>query len=254
MGSWEIKLKKSFSCKEPIFIEGLPGIGNVGKVVVDYVVDKLKAKKIGSFFSYDLPHSVFVDEKNLVQLPSIEMYHLNIKGQDFIFLTGDAQPSVERSSYELSEEILNILVDFNTKQIITVGGIGLNEVPENPETYVTGNNKSFISEFVSLGANKNIYGVVGPIVGVSGLLLGLSKKKKIPAAALLGETFGHPMYIGLKEARNIILMLNKKYGFKVDLKDLDKEIKSIEEELENDKPITKKYSKTTQYKDTNYIG
>ena len=35
------------------------------------------------------------------------------------------------------------------------------------------------------------------------LLLGLSKD--IPAVALLGETYGHPMYIGLREAKEILI-------------------------------------------------
>ena len=28
----------------PVFIEGLPGIGNVGKVAVDFLIDEIKAK------------------------------------------------------------------------------------------------------------------------------------------------------------------------------------------------------------------
>ena len=30
----------------PLFIEGLPGIGNVGKIAVDFLVEELKAKKL----------------------------------------------------------------------------------------------------------------------------------------------------------------------------------------------------------------
>ena len=61
--------------KNPILLEGLPGIGNVGKIAIDFVIEELKAKKIYSLFSYTFPHSVFVNHDDLVELPSIEMYY-----------------------------------------------------------------------------------------------------------------------------------------------------------------------------------
>ena len=263
MNNWSITIKKGFICKEPIFLEGLPGIGNVGKIVIDYLIDELKAKKVGTFFSYDLPNSVFVNEKNMVQLPKIELYHLYHKNKDYLFLTGDAQPAKERASYEFTKAIITLLKSFNCKQIITLGGIGLEAVPEVPDVFVTGSNKSLIKEFVSVGANPKVFGVVGPIIGVSGLLLGLAKQEKIPAIVLLGETFGHPMYIGLKEARLILVILNKKFSFKIDFKELDEEIAFIQEELDqqesnpeeiSSKKRTKKMTKLLKYKDLNYIG
>lgn len=258
MSSWDVTIKKGFSCKNPVFIEGLPGIGNVGKVVIDYVIDKLKAKKVVSFFSYDLPHSVFVNEKGLVQLPSIDMYHFHSDDVDYLFLTGDAQPAVERASYEFTEQILDLLRSYACKEIITLGGIGLDDIPKDSQVFVTGNKKSFVKEFSAFGANNKIFGVVGPIVGVSGLLLGLCKK--IPAAALLAETFAHPMYIGLKEAKVLLELLAKKYSFEIDFKDLDEEIALVDEELQAsqdgsvEKPKKRKYGKTGYNKDTNYIG
>lgn len=260
MGSWEVELQKGFSCTKPIFLEGLPGIGNVGKVVVDYLIEMLKAKKIASFFSHSLPNSVFVNEQNLVQLPVIELYHKRIKGKDFLFLAGDAQPAQEQASYELSVELLSVLKKFSVKEILTLGGIGLNEVPADPQVFVTGNDASYVQAFSKLGANHQVHGVVGPIIGVSGLLLGLSARHEIPAAAILGETFGHPLYVGLKEAKSIIELLNKRYSLSVDLKQLDEEISSLEtmqqEQLADpahpDKP--KLSSKYATYKDTNYIG
>lgn len=261
--AWEITKKSKFNCENPILIEGLPGIGNVGKIVVDIIIENLKAKKVMDFFSYDLPNSVFVNERNFVELPTISMYHLKIKKQDFLFLTGDAQPANERASYELTQSILDSVKEFNCKEIITLGGIGFSDIPEDPKVYITGNNRNLINEFKKFEVNNLIYGVVGPIIGVSGLLLGMSKKMKIPAIALLSETFGHPMYIGLKSAKKIILVLNKKYSLNVSLDILETEIEEFDEEmrLQEETPEagvsmkrSKKYSAIQQYRDTNYIG
>ncbi len=47
--------------KNVIFIEGLPGVGNVGKLAADYISYKLEAKRFASILSSDLPPQVFVD-------------------------------------------------------------------------------------------------------------------------------------------------------------------------------------------------
>ena len=42
---WRIEqFGKTPKLNKPIFIEGLPGIGNVGKLAVDFLIDELKAK------------------------------------------------------------------------------------------------------------------------------------------------------------------------------------------------------------------
>ena len=108
MNSWKATshVKKLPKLNKPVLIEGLPGIGNVGKVAVDFLIEELKAKKLYTLFSYTLPHSVFVNEKNLVELPDITMYYKQRKGKkDLLFLTGDVQPIDEVSSYQFSERM-----------------------------------------------------------------------------------------------------------------------------------------------------
>ncbi len=78
---------------------------------------------------------------------------------------------------------------------------------------------------------NKLYGVVGPIVGVSGLLLGLAKRRKIEGIALLAETYGHPVYLGVKGAKEILKVLDSKLKLKMDLDRLEREIEDIEKEI-----------------------
>lgn len=252
---WEISIVKKVELSNPILLEGLPGIANVGKIVVDYLIEELKAEKIITFFSYDLPNSVFVNENNLVKLPKLEIYHKKIEGQDYLFLAGDVQPSSEKSSYLFCELILDMFEKKGCKEIITLGGIGLNEPPEKPQVFCAANNEKFIEKFKKAGAKKEVYGLVGPIIGISGLLVGLSEKRKIKSTALLSETFGHPMFLGLKGARSIIKILNKIYSFNVSLKSLNKEIKAVDkEESEVEQSKSPSLKKIKKLKEINYIG
>lgn len=263
--TWKVTLiGKRPKLKKPILIEGLPGIGNVGKVAVDFMIDELKAKKLYELFSYTFPHSVFVNEKNLVELPTIELYYKRMKnGNDLLLLAGDIQPIDEVSCYEFSEKILDIMQDFKGQEVITLGGIGLQNIPKKPKVYCTGNSKDIIERYKKgVNVHAQLHGVVGPIVGVSGLLLGLAEKRKIPAISFLAETYGHPMYLGVKGAREILKILDKKLKLGIDLKDLDKEIMELESEIVKKTEELTGVSKQTALKkikgrfgeETSYIG
>ncbi len=230
---WKIQqFGKTPKLNKPLLIEGLPGIGNVGKVAVDFLIDELDAKKLYEITSYTFPHSVFVNEDNLVELPIVEVFYKRFTGKkDILLLGGDVQPIDEISSYEFSDKILDIVQKLKGNEIITLGGIGLADIPKKPKVYCTGNTKKAIDRYKDDTLSSNLYGVVGPIVGVSGLLLGLASRRKMEAVSFLAETYGHPMYLGIKGAKEILKLLNKKLELKIDINKLDKEIRNIEGEI-----------------------
>ena len=262
---WSIRqFGKSPKLSRPIFIEGLPGIGNVGKVAVDFLIDELKAVKLYEITSYTFPHSVFVNEDNLVELPIVEIFYKKFNGKrpDLLLLGGDVQPIDEISSYEFSEKILDLIEKLSSKELITLGGIGLPEIPKKPKVYYTGNTKKVVDKYKSDLANNKLYGVVGPIVGVSGLLLGLATRRNMDAVSFLAETYGHPMYLGIKGARELLKVLKSKLNLNIDVNKLDKEIKEIESELmkkteqisEVSQAIALKKLRKNLGKDVDYIG
>ena len=257
MSDWNITYHKKLKINNAVLIEGMPGIGNVGKIAADIIVEQLKAKKIVSLFSECLPNSVFVTEDNLVELPKIEVFHAKKNSKDFLFLVGDVQPMKERDSFSFAQAVIKIASDLKCKEIVALGGIGLNEAPEKPKVYCTGNDNKFIQEFVKYKVNNKLYGVVGPIMGISGLLLGLSNPKKIKAVALLAETSAHPMHIGLRGAKELIIIIQKKYKLGVDVKKIEIDIKSFEEEIDpKDRKdlIEKENIKFKVSRDASYIG
>jgi len=258
MSDWKTTVIKKVKLNKPVLVAGLPGIGNVGKIAVDISVDQLKADKILSFFSYCLPNSVFVQEDNMIDLPRIEIRHKRKGKSDFLFLVGDVQPMKEEDSYSLANAVLESVIKLGCKEIVTLGGIGLQDPPKKPRIYCTGNDKKFVDEFVKLGANNKLHGVVGPIMGISGLLLGLSKEKKIRAACLLAETYAHPMHLGLREAKELMMILEKKYKLGLDMSKVENDIAKLEKQL---KPMARQQEMLDEEKmmgkghqDTSYIG
>src|SRR3989442_169731 len=53
---------------DPIFIEGLPGIGNVGKLAAEHLKDELKGVKFAEIFSKYFPPQVLVQDDGQVEL------------------------------------------------------------------------------------------------------------------------------------------------------------------------------------------
>ncbi len=265
MSTWKInQFGKKPKLNRPVLIEGLPGIGNVGKVAVDFVIDELNAIKLFEITSYTFPHSVFVNEDNLVDLPKIEVYYKKLGGKrpDLLLLAGDIQPVDEVSSYEFSDKMLDMVEQFNGKEIITLGGIGLSEIPKKPKLYCTANCRGIIKKYKDGIVDDKLYGVVGPIVGVSGLLVGLAKNRNIDGIAFLAETYGHPMYLGIKGAREILKLLNKKLKLNVNINKLDKEIKEVESDIMKRTEQLSEVTRATAIKklkgklgqETDYIG
>ncbi len=256
--SWEmISVGKQPKLKNPVLVEGLPGIGNVGKVAVDYIIDQVDAKKLYDVFSYTFPHSVFINENHLVELPSIAIYHKRIKGQDVLFLSGDVQPVDEVSAYQFSEAMLDLVLKYGGKEVVTLGGIGLPKAPKKPKLYCTGSNEKIVNRYKQIAeVNSNLYGVVGPIIGVSGLLVGLAKRRGMNGVALLAETFGHPMHLGMDGAKVILDLLNKRFELGLNLKKLDEEIKLAENSIKSEglKAGGKEPEPNKPPKDFSYIG
>ncbi len=82
------------------------------------------------------------------------------------------------------------------------------------------------------------------------------------AIAFLAETYGHPMYLGIKGAREILKILNKNLNLKINIKKLDQEIKEVETEIVKRSGELAKVTKQTALnklqnkigKETSYIG
>ena len=131
---WNVVKKPKL--KNPLVIEGLPGMGNVGKVTADYLAEELGAKMFAELYSDNYPYHVFVNEDDSVDLPRNLFYYWKAKkkGQrDLIIITGDVQSMNPQGHYEVVNEMLDFLETFGAKEIITIGGFAVSRIPKKPK-------------------------------------------------------------------------------------------------------------------------
>jgi len=226
-----IKTEKFKKFENAILIEGLPGIANVSRICVDFLIEKLEADKLCDIYSNAFPNSVIVTEDSSIKLFKVELYHSRVNEKDLIFLIGDIQPSNDKDSYDLAQYILNLCKELGVKTVITLGGAGISEGPNISRVHGVATDKSFIKQLKPLGVVFDGNDTIKLIVGAAGLLLGLGELMGFSGFSLLVETISHPQHIGIKEARAILKILIKYLNLDISLKDLDEEIKDIEEEI-----------------------
>jgi len=170
-----------------VFIEGLPGFGNVGKMAARLIIEFTRANVFAELYSPSFPDYVVVNKEGICLPPRYEFYTASLGKTQFIILSGDAQPSREDvvAHYELCDEILDFLAQYDCKFIATMAGV---TTPKPAgEVYVAATSPELSAKAVEKGAV--VYGG-GRILGAAGLLLGLAKNRGWEGVCLLGATTG----------------------------------------------------------------
>lgn len=197
--------------ENPIFVQGLPGFGNVGRIAAQFFIKQCGAKPFAELYSPTFPDYVAVSSKGICHLPRYEFYYATVDKTNFVIMTGETQPSFDDvlAHYEVCGEIVNYIQKLGCHFIVTIGGVPLTE--EKAQVYVAATSPKLATEFMEKGAV--IYSR-GKIVGGTGLTLALAREQGLEGVCLLGAT------TGFKSDRSAGLL-----AFKFLMKALGKEIK-----------------------------
>ena len=241
----------------PILIEGLPGLGLVGKIAIRYLIKQLKARKFAYLYSPHFPYFVLVNKKGNVRLlRGVFYFWKNTNGQnDLILFTGDSQSQTIEGQYEIADRMLDFSKKHNVKTIATIGGYRM-ETKDKPKVFVAATAQDLLAKALQAGAI--VSGSGSPIVGTAGLILGLARFRKIDALCLLGETRGYlpdPL-----AARSVLEVLKLTFDFDVDLAGLNEDIAKAEtmvtrlQKIEEKRALQAEETRKEEDKKTTYIS
>jgi uncharacterized protein (TIGR00162 family) len=217
--------KEKVKMKNPILIEGLPGIGLVGKIAADHIVAELKGVKVAELYSPHFPHQVLMQKNGVMRMIKNKFYLVKGKQHDLLILLGDVQAVTSEAQYEVTGKMLDFAQKKGVKLIITLGGYGLGKVQASPRVFGIVSNKDMVEKYKKYGI---IFGESkGSIIGAAGLLIGMGKIRKMPGVCLMGETHGG--FVDAKSAQAVLEVLCKIVDIKVDVKKLDVRAKESEQ-------------------------
>ncbi len=197
--------------ENPIFVQGLPGFGNVGRIAAHLLVKFFEAKPFAELYSPSFPDYISITSKGIAHLPKYDFYYAPMEKNNLIIMSGEIQPSFDDvvAHYSVCQEVLNFAESLGCKFIVTMGGVPITE--DKTEVFIAATSNRLAEDFMEKG------GVIyskGRIVGGTGLTLALAKERNLDGVCLLGTTLG---FKADKEAGFLV--------FKFLMKALGKEIK-----------------------------
>jgi uncharacterized protein len=222
---------KDKKLNEPIFIEGLPGIGQVGKLVAEYMIHVLAAEKIGEIHSIYFPPQVILEENGVVRLARNELFLYQSGTKDIVFLVGDHQSTSGEGHYILAEQYCDIAEELKVKRIYTLGGFGVGHLVAEPRVLGAVNRAELHDELEAAGVTFQRAEPGGGIVGAAGLMLAMSAPRGMDAVCLMGETSGY--IVDPMAASSVLAILSKLIDVPVDLTKLNDRAAEMEKAIEN---------------------
>lgn len=255
--STNVLLEDEPELEDPVFIEGLTGIGHIGRTAVDYLIDHLDATKFGEVLSHHFPHWTIVDDDSQLDILKNELYYLDRDdGRDIVFLIGDAQSLDPQGHYEVAHAIVNLLDDLDVEEIITIGGYGTGETVEDPDVFGVVTEKDLKDTYDDYGIDFDHN--VGQIIGASGLLLGIGERYGMNGICLLGETPGF-LLSDPKATEVVLKVLEDMLELELDYSNLEEKIEEAEEVIKKIQQLQKQVQEQQEQsdqggKDLGYIG
>jgi uncharacterized protein (TIGR00162 family) len=229
----KILVLKKLSLSDATLLVGLPGIGLVGKISVDYLLKQFKTEKVAEVLSDSFPPSIHTKGSKILLIKN-EVFYLKYKKKDFLFLAGPVQPALDfkvgssHEHYEFAETMVNFFKSLGVKEIVTLAGINVGgaRMSSKPKVIVAATDEGVLGQWKKAGAKEDRK--EGLISGAAGLIAGLGQLHGIKAACLMGETNAQLVYGDHGSAKSVIEVLSKRFGFKLDMHSIEKETKNIE--------------------------
>ena len=212
----------------PVLVEGLPGIGNVGKLAAQQIVDTSGAALWFDVFSNDFPPQVTVEDDGTVRLVRCQLWVVPARRgtPPMVVLTGDYQPLSSPGQYALVEAVLERVLPLGCKQVVTLGGYGLGSPVDEPGVLCAGTSRAVLERLAKAGAKREPGEPSGGIIGASGLFLGLGMQHGADGACLMGETSGY--MVDPKAARAVLRVLGAYLGTSFDTESLEDRARDLD--------------------------
>jgi len=205
-------LSRALDGAEKTVLIGFPGSGLVGSIALQYLVEQMEFEQIGAITSKYFP-PVALMTKGVINAP-VRLY----EKEHLVAIISDV-PIHPAICYEVANGIMDWLMKFDVREVVTIAGIITNE----PEKRVFGVATS--SGTLQRIEERTIILPMGSISGVAASLLTECKTRGIPGIGLLGETVNTP---DPRSSAATIEVLNQIYDLNLDIQPLLEQAVEIE--------------------------
>ncbi len=224
-----IRALEKVELRDPILIEGLPGVGNVGKLAADYLRDHLHAKPLATIYSKFFPPQVYVSETGIIRLVSNELAYWKAPASaahDLLILGGDFQGISPEGQYEITERVLDFSAKLGVREVYTLAGFAQGRVIEEPRVLGAATVPAKVEAMKKFGVHFSRNDPGGGLIGASGLFLGLGRLFGMEGVCLMGETSGY--FVDPRSAEAVLKVLARVLRIEIDFTALEAKAKEID--------------------------
>ena len=247
----EVDELTEYTLRDPVLIEGLPGVGHVGKLAAEHLLDEFPSTRVFEVVSEEFPPQVTVGDDGVARLVHASFHAVDTGERDLLVLTGDHQAQTNRGHYTLASQFLDIAETVGVTAVYALGGVPTGELVDDPGVLAAVTDDELREPLESVGVQFREGEPAGGIVGVSGLLLGLAARRGVPATCLMGETSGY--LVDPKSARAILEVLAAQLSFTVEYSSLEERAAEMAEVVEKIEQMQMQQSAPAE-DDLRYIG
>ncbi|TKX46138.1 MULTISPECIES: proteasome assembly chaperone family protein [unclassified Halorubrum] len=212
---------------DPVLIEGLPGVGHVGKLAAEHLLEEFDGELVRRVYATEFPPQVNVDDGGVAELTCAEFHAVETDGADLLVLTGDHQAGSNAGHYKLTSTFLDVAEAFGAERAFALGGVPTGELVEEYTVLGAVSEDALTEDLEDAGVEFRADEPAGGIVGVSGLVLGLGGRRGFEAACLMGETSGY--LVDPKSARAVLEVLESVLDLSVGYESLEDRAEEMEE-------------------------
>ncbi|MEC7703931.1 MAG: PAC2 family protein [Candidatus Thermoplasmatota archaeon] len=179
--------KEGFT-EDAMVLVAVPGVGNVGKLVIETINRVEGTKLIARILHPDLPpHSVMED--GLLVPPHLSVHSVPIEdGKNLLTITGNGQPMTPRGQHEMAETILKLSKKSNAPLVLVLAGLSAN--PGEDQIHLTCSSNDVLDSLTSRGVIVSVEQPSGGMLGMAGLVVSLAPIHGVQSAAYCAETVG----------------------------------------------------------------
>jgi len=246
-----IVLRSRPEARNPVLVAGWPGIGSIGAIAVNVLMEALRAEEIGEIEPWDFfyPRRLIVrgGEVSDLEFPASRFFFARAERNDILFFSGDEQPAEDGGpyarggkAYRMANLVLDVAGDFGCSRVYTSGAaVAPIHHASRPKVWTVPNSEALLDEFRGYPNTVLMSDIAarrgqGSITGLNGLLLGVAKKRGLEAVCVMGEI---PVYLqGLpvpypKGSKAVLEVLCAALGVSAEMEDIDAMIESSERDI-----------------------
>ncbi|MGQ4554522.1 proteasome assembly chaperone family protein [Halobellus sp. GM3] len=252
MDDIEIETLTEPDLRDPALIEGLPGVGHVGKLAAEHLLEEFDSELVARVFADEFPPQVAVDDEGVAELACAEFHAVDTGERDLLVLTGDHQAQSHSGHYHITDAFLDVAATYDVDDVYALGGVPTGELVDEPDVLGAVSHADGVDALEDAGVEFREGEPAGGIVGVSGLLLGLGGRRGFSAACLMGETSGY--LVDPSSAQAVLEVLESVVDFEVDYDSLEERAEEMKEVAEKIQEMQSQQQGMPTDDDLRYIG